>query len=855
MCELIGRHALRPRPGRGFVAPLVLVGLFICIMLVMALNSQMRSGIKQVQLIHDDTQHLYYSEMVFSLLTNRLKKSGWNQRFYYDVNVTPCSRYGQGSLPGGVDYEFQVQDVLDDNHAVRRDLTDVFVKVLYADATQNFFERVKFRDTSRLRPTAARVERFARTGRAVDLRDPTELQRLLAGIDGDERSLLANLPVSRVMGRIVRDLAARRVPAHALLARLRELRRGPPRQVAALAPRGLGPARRVAAGRGAPGPAVAAAGWTGLVSGLLRSLSAEARAGIGSDERAMEADRPASLVRGREVRAVGTRTPPGLPLQVLAVQAQPSLASDIVAEAEILELVSAGETALASAPAEPALARAKFEQAAARAATQSDIQKSETLPRAWFKVAKALTVQADSLTTGTAPNPAEPSADDLRLLSCDSVVAPAAGASPAIRARLAHLGRAAGLYRQLVTDYPDSRDAAHSYIPWGWLAVRAVVGIGVDPGNPAAPLSVPPAVWNQARDCAYARFEKLRELDRYRQYHLWGEDAVTTTLAPGAALPAHDPATDEIVFFERELIGPRVAFIEGDQLMVAALDGTERKMVARLPLGSRSGLNWTRDATAVALAISGSGSDLYVVELGSGTLQRLTANGAASGVHNSDPLFTPDGKHVVFLSDREPPDDEYYVMARDGSELRRLTHLALEKRSGKLTPDGEVLFFAAYSNQVPDDPGQIYRQSLAGGSAQQFLVTTESVRGLAISADGSQLCFSTQHNVYVCATDGSGLRLLAVFPERAPGKLDWTADGTRICASLNLDTGKHVLTAQLTGQGQTTQMVLLNQYEGHLLTLDVATGQIQGEFVYPSTHGMPVGAIGSTTFAISPISF
>lgn len=853
MHELTRRHALRPRPGRGFVAPLVLVGLFICIMLVMALNSQMRSGIKQVQLIQDDTQHLYYSEMVFSLLTNRLKKSGWNQRFYYDVNVTPCSRYGQGGLPGGVEYEFQVQDVLDDNHAVRRDLTDVFVKVSYADATQNFFERVRFRETSRLRPTAARVERFARTGRAVDLTDPAEIQRLLAGIDGDERSMLANLPVSRVVGRIVRDMAIRGVPAAGLVARLRELRRGLPRQIAALVPQG--PGRQVAAGRATPGPAVAAAGWTRLVSGLLRPFSAEALAGIGSDERAMEADRPASQVRGREVRAVGGRTPPGLPPQVLAVQAQPSLAGDIVAEAEILELVSAGETALASAPSEPAVARAKFEQAAVRAAGQSELQKRETLPRAWFKVAKALTLQADALTTATAPNPAEPSADELALLSCNGVATPPAGASPLARARLAHLGRAADRYRQIVTDYPDSRDAAHSYIPWGWLAMRAVVGVGVDPGNPAAPPSVPPAVWNDARNCAYARFEKLRELDRYRQYHLWGEDAVTTRLAPGAALPPHDPAADEIVVFERELIRPRVAFIENDQLMVAALDGTDRKTVARLPLGSRSGLNWTRDATAVALSISGSGSDLYVVELGSGSLQRLTANGAASGVHNSDPLFTPDGKHVVFLSDREPPDDEYYVMARDGSELRRLTHMALAKRSGKLTPDGETLFFTAYSNQVPDDPGQIYRQPLAGGSAQQFLVTTESVRGLAISADGSQLCFSTQHNVYVCATDGSGLRLLAAFPERAPGKLDWTADGTRICASLNLDTGKHVLTSQFTGQGQTTQMVLLNQYEGHLLTLDVATGQVQSEFVYPSTHGMPVGAIGSTTFAVSPISF
>jgi Tol biopolymer transport system component len=72
---------------------------------------------------------------------------------------------------------------------------------------------------------------------------------------------------------------------------------------------------------------------------------------------------------------------------------------------------------------------------------------------------------------------------------------------------------------------------------------------------------------------------------------------------------------------------------------------------------------WSPDSTTIAFVGRVDGNDdIYLLELASGGITRLTDDGAI----DSMPAWSPDGKHIVFISDREGPYD-LWVMRADGS--------------------------------------------------------------------------------------------------------------------------------------------------------------------------------------------
>jgi TolB protein len=43
-------------------------------------------------------------------------------------------------------------------------------------------------------------------------------------------------------------------------------------------------------------------------------------------------------------------------------------------------------------------------------------------------------------------------------------------------------------------------------------------------------------------------------------------------------------------------------------------------------------------------------------------------------VDNSEPIWSPDGSQIAFLSDRDGPNMEIYIMDPDGTNIKRVTH-------------------------------------------------------------------------------------------------------------------------------------------------------------------------------------
>jgi dipeptidyl aminopeptidase/acylaminoacyl peptidase len=141
--------------------------------------------------------------------------------------------------------------------------------------------------------------------------------------------------------------------------------------------------------------------------------------------------------------------------------------------------------------------------------------------------------------------------------------------------------------------------------------------------------------------------------------------------------------------------GRRLAFRSDrdgdDEVYVMNADGSRQHNLTRNPASDYSPA-WSPDGRRIVLDSSldqdpggvSSCGDLFVVDADDSHLTRLTDGPA----RDCGPSFTPDGRHIMFFSDRAEPggDSDLYVMNLDGSAVTRLTHADSEEQEPAFTP-------------------------------------------------------------------------------------------------------------------------------------------------------------------------
>ncbi|HLA77243.1 MAG TPA: BamA/TamA family outer membrane protein [Vicinamibacteria bacterium] len=150
--------------------------------------------------------------------------------------------------------------------------------------------------------------------------------------------------------------------------------------------------------------------------------------------------------------------------------------------------------------------------------------------------------------------------------------------------------------------------------------------------------------------------------------------------------------------------GRRLVFVrqgaEASELALIGLDGSAARDLTR----SAPGVQWSNPRFAPGGAMvaasryqPGGRLDLVLVDAESGEVTPLTEDRAK----DVEPVFTPDGSHLVFRSDRDGVSNLYALRLSDRA-LLRITNVLGGAFLPDLSPDGRTLAFASYSSRGYD---------------------------------------------------------------------------------------------------------------------------------------------------------
>lgn len=177
---------------------------------------------------------------------------------------------------------------------------------------------------------------------------------------------------------------------------------------------------------------------------------------------------------------------------------------------------------------------------------------------------------------------------------------------------------------------------------------------------------------------------------------------------------------------------------------------------------------WSPDSKSIVVTSDFEGGALYVVDVESRTMRRLTQI-----AHPYSPAWSPDGKRIAFNA-ATAKTSEIYVIDADGKNQTQLTNLGMIAQKAAWSPDGRTIAFVTNSGWFLMDAD--------GGNKKRR--RQQAVTSVQWSPDGKRVLVSGFGFAYVCNPDGTNS---ASLPRQRGPVLDpaFSPDGRKVIYRVN----------------------------------------------------------------------
>jgi TolB protein len=246
--------------------------------------------------------------------------------------------------------------------------------------------------------------------------------------------------------------------------------------------------------------------------------------------------------------------------------------------------------------------------------------------------------------------------------------------------------------------------------------------------------------------------------------------------SPGdARTGTHSPVSTGVAI-PQEIARKQIAFMDERRLFTANADGSDRRLIARVP-HAYSGPYWSAAARRFLVrAETKHAGYIYVINEDGSKVTNVSRK--AGSRTDAMAAWSPDGRQIVFTSRREGDEfPQLYRMDADGSNVVRLTDGTVEAQYPAWSPDGKRIAFTGVLGTQGNN-FDIFTMDADGRHVRRVTDTPEPENWATWSPDSTTIAFSVEGAdagvLWAANLDGTGRRRLTDPNVVSAGEPNWS---------------------------------------------------------------------------------